>query len=131
MTGQTTQYCSLNTNANAAYNAAYNAAAAISTSGTTTASPGNVCVMDPYPTSTILQKKRAIARKVGSTYATDFLGLVEVALINSWQTYFESASQGGSFPPANLLTFDELVMNDATGELQKVKRFPGANKIGE
>ncbi len=87
--------------------------------------------MDPYPTATVLQKKRATARKVGSTYATDFLGLVEVALINSWQSYFESASQGGSTPPANLLQFEELVLDDKTKELVKIKRFPGANKIGE
>lgn len=34
----------------------------------------DVCVLDPYPTSSILQVKRTTARKVGSTYAHDFLG---------------------------------------------------------
>jgi acetyl-CoA carboxylase/biotin carboxylase 1 len=43
-----------------------------------------VCVIDPYPTSNKLQQKRASARRTGSTYATDFLGLLEVALINTW-----------------------------------------------
>ena len=44
-----------------------------------------MCILDPYPTSNILQIKRATARRVGSTYAPDFLGLMEVALINAWQ----------------------------------------------
>ena len=60
VTGQTLQYCTL-----------------------TGENP--VCILDPYPTSNILQIKRATARKVGSTYAPDFLGLMEVALINAWQ----------------------------------------------
>lgn len=60
VTGQTQQYCTL-----------------------TGENP--VCILDPYPTSNILQIKRATARRVGSTYAPDFLGLMEVALINSWQ----------------------------------------------
>ena len=45
--------------------------------------------MDPYPTSNILQQKRSAARRVGSTYAPDFLGLMEVALINFWQVWVE------------------------------------------
>jgi len=40
-----------------------------------------VCMLDPYATSNIIQTKRAIARRVGSTYAYDFLGLLEVGLI--------------------------------------------------
>lgn len=62
VTGQTQQYCTL-----------------------TGENP--VCILDPYPTSNILQIKRATARRVGSTYAPDFLGLMEVALINSWQVH--------------------------------------------
>ena len=65
VTGQTQQYCTL-----------------------TGENP--VCILDPYPTSNILQIKRATARRVGSTYAPDFLGLMEVALINSWQVYLIS-----------------------------------------
>jgi acetyl-CoA carboxylase / biotin carboxylase 1 len=60
VTGQTQQYCTLT-------------------------GDNPVCILDPYPTSNILQIKRATARRVGSTYAPDFLGLMEVALINSWQ----------------------------------------------
>jgi len=89
-----------------------------------------VCVVDPYPTSNVLQKKRASARRVGSTYANDFLGLIEVALINSWQTYFQKTGQEKSYPPANLFTFEELVLPSPGAELVKEKRFPGNNKIG-
>ena len=46
-----------------------------------------------YPTSSVLQLKRTNARRVGSTYAPDFLGLMEVALINSWQVHSHSQSQ--------------------------------------
>jgi acetyl-CoA carboxylase/biotin carboxylase 1 len=53
ITGQTEQYCTLT-------------------------SENPVCILDPYPTSNILQIKRAVARRVGSTYAPDFLGLMEV-----------------------------------------------------
>ena len=63
ITGQTTQYCTLT-------------------------GDNPVCILDPYPTSNILQIKRATARRVGSTYAPDFLGLMEVALINSWQVRY-------------------------------------------
>ena len=59
----------------------------------------DVCVLDPYPTSSILQVKRTTARKVGSTYAHDFLGLLEVSLINSWQQYLESIGSTQSIPP--------------------------------
>ena len=62
VTGQTTQFCTLR-------------------------GDNQVCVLDPYPTSNVLQLKRTNARRVGSTYAPDFLGLMEVALINSWQAH--------------------------------------------
>ena len=90
----------------------------------------SMCVLDPYPRSSKLQRKRAAARRVGSTYAADFLALVEVALINSWQTYLEAAGLAdSSLPPANLFAFEELVLG-ADGELQHMKRFPGDNSVG-
>jgi acetyl-CoA carboxylase/biotin carboxylase 1 len=39
------------------------------------------------PTPFTVQTKRAIARRVGSTYAYDFLGLMEVGLIGEWEKY--------------------------------------------
>ena len=105
VTGQTKQYCTI------------------------TANEGDEqCVMDPYPTANKLQIKRAAARRVGSTYAADFLGLLEVALINSWSKYIEDTKTFSS-PPANLFSADELILNK-NGELQTEKRFPGLNKIG-
>jgi acetyl-CoA carboxylase/biotin carboxylase 1 len=59
---------------------------------------------------------------VGSTYAPDFLGLMEVALINSWQAF------SGTAPPG-LFAFEELVMGK-DGNLNREKRFPGTNKVG-
>ncbi|RYH29348.1 hypothetical protein EON65_08795 [archaeon] len=104
-----------------------------------------ICVMDPYPTSTELSKKRATARRVGSTYANDFLGLLEVAAIQNWWSYIE-ASEKYMEVPKNVFTFDELVLKDERkidltsprinnnqnimNEVVKVKRFPGNNRIG-
>merc|ERR1711871_684976 len=103
ITGQTTQYCSL--------------------------LGEEVCIMDPYPTSNILARKRAAARRVGSTYATDFLGLMEVANIKSWSDHYEAVGRTG-IPPPSAFTFDELVLSPTSGELVKEKRFPGNNKVG-
>jgi acetyl-CoA carboxylase/biotin carboxylase 1 len=104
VTGQTRQYCSI-------------------------AGEGEEqCVMDPYPTANKLQLKRSAARRVGSTYAADFLGLLEVALINNWSRYLEETKSLSS-PPALLFSAEELVMSKG-GSLQKEKRFPGLNKIG-
>lgn len=91
----------------------------------------SVCVLDPYPTSSLLQIKRATARRVGSTYAHDFLGLFEVALLNNWQSYILSLGKSSpvSGAPTNLLSFDELVLNK-DGTLKREKRFPGSNKVG-
>jgi acetyl-CoA carboxylase/biotin carboxylase 1 len=106
VTGQTQQYCTL-------------------------VGDQSVCVLDPYPTSSILQTKRATARRVGSTYANDFLGLMEVALLNIWQSYIDSMGKAAhlSAPPAGLFTFEELVLSK-DGSLRREKRFPGSNKIG-
>eukprot|EP01039_Chlorochromonas_danica_P007440 gene7440-8227_t len=111
----------------------------------------DLCVLDPYPTSTTLQKKRSMARKVGSTYATDFLALLEVAVIKQWQGYQDSTNLANVTFPSHLFSFDELSLPLAV--YQKVdlsaenihhiptaniveevrrglKRFPGENKIG-
>lgn len=88
-----------------------------------------MCVIDPYPSSNKLQLKRNAARRTGSTYAYDFLGLIEVAVINSWQNYFEKIGSTGSLPPS-LFSFDELVLSRDGKTLLKEKRIPGENKVG-
>lgn len=37
-----------------------------------------ICLLSPYPASNSIQTRRASARRIGSTYAYDFLGLMEV-----------------------------------------------------
>jgi acetyl-CoA carboxylase/biotin carboxylase 1 len=37
-----------------------------------------ICLLNPYPASTTIQTRRASARRIGSTYAYDFLGVMEV-----------------------------------------------------
>jgi acetyl-CoA carboxylase / biotin carboxylase 1 len=41
----------------------------------------SICLLSPYPTSNTVQIKRAAARRIGSTYAYDFLGLMEVRCV--------------------------------------------------
>ena len=106
ITGQTVNYCT------------------VSASG-----EDDVCILDPYPTSSALQQKRAAARRIGSTYAHDFLGLMEVALISSWQQYIDTSTNDDVTMPKALFSSEELVLN-TDGELTQEKRFPGSNKIG-
>eukprot|EP00746_Dinoflagellata_sp_MGD_P159399 gnl/MRDRNA2_/MRDRNA2_86689_c0_seq2.p1 gnl/MRDRNA2_/MRDRNA2_86689_c0~~gnl/MRDRNA2_/MRDRNA2_86689_c0_seq2.p1 ORF type:complete len:2174 (+),score=459.70 gnl/MRDRNA2_/MRDRNA2_86689_c0_seq2:114-6635(+) len=103
VTGVTTQYCDL-------------------------ASDTEKCMLSSYPVAGPLQNKRATARRVGSTYAHDFLGLLDVALIRDWQKHLETSKAGISMPK-NLLTSKELVL-DSTGNMVPSDRQPGENKIG-
>jgi acetyl-CoA carboxylase/biotin carboxylase 1 len=90
----------------------------------------SVCMLDPYAGANIIQTKRAIARRVGSTYAYDFLGLLEVGLIQEWDTYMTGLS-GPDVPslPTNLFEAREL-LEGADGELVPGKREIGTNKVG-
>jgi acetyl-CoA carboxylase/biotin carboxylase 1 len=88
---------------------------------------GELCYVDPYGTSNIVQTKRAIARRVGSTYAYDFLGLMEVGLISEWQQYAKET--GNSMIPGPFFEAKEF-MEDDNGELVLGSRMIGTNKIG-
>jgi acetyl-CoA carboxylase/biotin carboxylase 1 len=81
-----------------------------------------VCMLDPYDGANVIQTKRSIARRVGSTYAYDFLGLLEVGLIQEWENY------GGSIP-SNVFEAKELIEGE-DGELVLGKREIGSNKVG-
>jgi acetyl-CoA carboxylase/biotin carboxylase 1 len=88
----------------------------------------------------LLNLKRLTARKVGSTYAPDFLALLEISLVNEWAAYRESKLHGSPGKvsdnvnavldtPPNMFQAQELVLG-ADGELHKEKRLVGANRIG-
>mgnify|MGYP005845589223 CR=1 FL=1 len=88
------------------------------------------CVLDPYATSNVIQTKRSIARRIGSTYAYDFLGLMEVGLIGDWEAYSASLGGTGSYDnvPANVFTSQELIEGE-DGQLQIGTRPVGTNKV--
>ena len=89
-----------------------------------------VCVLDPYEGANIIQTKRAIARRVGSTYAYDFLGLLEVGLIQEWNTYLNGL-EGPSVPttPSDLFEAQELI-EGPDGVFAPGSRPIGTNKEG-
>jgi acetyl-CoA carboxylase/biotin carboxylase 1 len=89
-----------------------------------------VCELESYESSNTIQTKRAIARRVGSTYAYDYLGLLEVSLIEEWEKYIGDL-KGPNTPaiPANVFEAQEL-LEGADGELVTGKREIGTNKVG-
>lgn len=88
-----------------------------------------VCFLNPYGTSNAVQTKRAIARRVGSTYAYDFLGLMEVSLIGEWEEHISSMPDGAVSTPTNLFESQELI-EDSDGKLVVGNRPVGTNTIG-
>jgi acetyl-CoA carboxylase/biotin carboxylase 1 len=88
------------------------------------------CLLDNYGASTTVQTKRAIARRVGSTYAYDFLGLMEVALYSEWDQYIDSLPAGSSVEiPVEPFKSTELI-EGPDGELIKGSRPVGTNNVG-
>ena len=92
-------------------------------------SEGEMCFLDPYGTSNVIQTKRAIARRVGSTYAYDFLGLMEVALFGEWEQHINSLGDQNMQVPTDLFESQELIENES-GDLVLGSRPVGTNKIG-
>jgi acetyl-CoA carboxylase/biotin carboxylase 1 len=116
LSGQASSYCRLTLSA--------------PESGRPHVSQDSVRISDPYPVSNMLQKKRAAARRLGSTCATDFLGLLEVALNNSWQQYLEAINHSVNKMPTGIIHCEELILDAHSKEVIKMKRFPGNNQIG-
>lgn len=69
-----------------------------------------------------LRKRRAVARKAGSTYAPEFLGLLEAALVKIWSAY---QRQSEAAVPKELLKAQALGLVEGT-----LKETPGASDIG-
>lgn len=89
---------------------------------------GDMCFVDPYGASNTVQTKRAIARRVGSTYAYDFLGLMEVGLISEWQNFLTDTGKDEDIP-MQVFSSQEFV-EGADGELVLGSRPIGTNAIG-
>uniref|UniRef100_A0A7S4ATP2 Acetyl-CoA carboxylase n=1 Tax=Pseudo-nitzschia australis TaxID=44445 RepID=A0A7S4ATP2_9STRA len=87
-----------------------------------------MCIVDSYGGSNLVQTKRAIARRVGSTYAYDFLGLMEVGLISEWQKYLKETGSEMDIP-ASVFSAKEFV-EDGSGGIALGSRIIGSNKIG-
>ncbi len=88
-----------------------------------------VCFLDPYAGANIIQTKRAIARRVGSTYAYDFLGLLEVGLIGEWDEYVTKLDDASVNMPSGIFSSQELIEGE-DGKLAPGSRPIGTNKIG-
>jgi len=83
------------------------------------------CFLEPYPTSNIVQVKRATARRIGTTYAYDFLGLFERGLLQEWSKYNKEV---GGDKPTGVFQATELVLEN--GKLEPSSRLVGTNDIG-
>jgi len=88
-----------------------------------------VCMISPYDVSNVVQTKRAIARRVGSTYAYDFLGLLEVGLIGEWESHLSSLSFAPDAIPGGVFEANELLVQE-DGSLAPGSREIGTNPIG-
>jgi len=86
-----------------------------------------MCFIEPYPISSALSTKRMIARRIGTTYAYDFLGLIEKSLVKEWQ----GAIADGRFStmPQEILAVEELLL-DEDGVLAPGNRVVGTNDVG-
>mmetsp|Transcript_38904 Transcript_38904/g.69658 ORF Transcript_38904/g.69658 Transcript_38904/m.69658 type:complete len:2180 (-) Transcript_38904:244-6783(-) len=74
-----------------------------------------------------LAVKRAAARRIGTTFAYDFLGLLEKKLVGQWNTYISSVPS--AVMPSVLFEAKELVMN-RRGDLVETQRPAGSNDRG-
>ncbi|GHP11480.1 carboxyl transferase domain [Pycnococcus provasolii] len=110
------------------------AATRFCTYGSEDASQPEVCFLDPYPIPGNVDRKRTAARRIGSTYIYDFLGIFEKSVVSSWVQYQSELKAAGadvpSMPAGPLFTATELVLDEATGQLTPVKRQPGENNVG-
>jgi len=89
-----------------------------------------MCMLDTYGTSNVVQTKRAIARRIGSTYAYDFLGLMEVALLGEWNEHINSLPDASGVEiPSDIFSSQELIEQD-DGTIALGSRAVGTNTIG-
>lgn len=69
------------------------------------------CFLAPYPVTGNLGRRRAAARRLGTTYIYDFIGLFEKALVSEWRTYIEELGEHMNMSiPREVFKAYELVM---------------------
>ncbi|KAK3260625.1 hypothetical protein CYMTET_30428, partial [Cymbomonas tetramitiformis] len=85
------------------------------------------CFIEPYAMSSKVELKRAVARRVGTTYAYDFLGLFEKSLVQVWEAY--THENPSITRPEVLFKATELVLNDDMELVEKPLTSIGENKI--
>jgi len=91
------------------------------------------CFLEPYPVAEKMQRKRAAARRAGSTYCYDFLGLLEKANVAAWRAFMDAqatAPESVARMPVSTFTSVELVLDPRTKVLRPEPRRAGLNNIG-
>ena len=97
---------------------------------------GENCVVEPYPAADAVSKKRATARRIGTTYAYDFVGLLATAQLQAWRNRkVEIEAYGGAIeiPSADqVVEAKELLFDDDAeyGVSTKGSRPVGTNDVG-
>jgi len=88
-----------------------------------------VCMLQPYRADNSLDTKRATARRIGTTYCYDFLGLLERAAIAEWQAHFDEMNQPAAMPE-EILASTELALKADGSAVEPVDRLVGTNDVG-
>merc|ERR1719387_1427167 len=98
---------------------------------------GNNCVVEPYPAADAVSKKRATARRIGTTYAYDFVGLLATAQLQAWRDRNDQVVAFGGEPidiPSSdqVVVAEELLFDDDAeyGVSTKGSRPVGTNDVG-
>jgi len=84
--------------------------------------------IEPYAGIDKLQTKRANARRIGTTYAYDFLALLEMGLLKQWEEHLGEGNLAGI--PNDVFDSKELIMDPETKELKEGFQVTGSNTIG-
>ena len=98
---------------------------------------GSSCVVDPYPAADAVGKKRANARRVGTTYAYDFVGLLATAQLDAWKSRANDVKEltGADLEIpdiSSIVEAKELLLDDAAehGVSTAATRPVGTNDVG-
>ncbi|KAJ8604581.1 hypothetical protein CTAYLR_007627 [Chrysophaeum taylorii] len=93
---------------------------------------GTNCVVDPYASADVVAKKRAAARRVGTTYAYDFVGLLATATLAAWRERAAAAADVAVPAVDDILEAKELLLVSSEDGVVSTKatRSVGTNDVG-